>query len=67
MLFGTLFTLTFTSFPLTYALWVGIFTFVHAEAIFSILKKASLIKTNDDQVDTDTPNNEENVGDPGEG
>lgn len=51
MIIGTLFALTFTSFSLTYSLWVGLFTFVHAEAIFSVLKKASSVNNTGNEVD----------------
>ena len=37
--------LTFTEYTLKYAIWVGVFTFVGAEAIFNLLKKTTNIKT----------------------
>ena len=46
MLIGTLFSLTFVKLNINYSLWVGLFTFVHAEAIFNVLKKTDLIKNN---------------------
>lgn len=62
MLIGTLFTLTFTNFSLTYSLWVGIFTFVHAEAIFNVLKKAETIKVNTDNNENNNDTNEDDLG-----
>ena len=53
MIIGTLFSLTFTEFSISYSLWVGLFTFVHAEAIFNVLKKASSLKQNEDQSEVD--------------
>ena len=71
MLFGYFFTVTFTSFTYEYALWVGIFTFVHAEAIFSVVKKASNISINNNNKNNSeqsTPAvNNENEDDLGEG
>jgi len=61
ILIGTLFTLTFTSFELNYAFWVGLFTFVHAEAIFNVLKKASNIQ-NDNSNDSKDNENEDDLG-----
>ena len=60
MIIGTLFALTFTDSSLSYSLWVGLFTFVHAEAIFNVLKKASSMKNNSES-------NQGNEVDPGEG
>ncbi len=45
LLLGTFFTITFTNFPFKYALWVGVFSFVEAEALFNILKKTLNLKT----------------------
>ena len=60
MLFGIFFTKTFTNFNLTYAFWVGIFTFVHAEAIFNVLKKISGNKNNqENQIEKE---NEDDLG-----
>lgn len=61
MIIGTLFTLTFTNFEFKYSLWVGLFTFVHAEAIFNILKKSSSIQANNNTQSSEVD------GDPGEG
>lgn len=45
LLIGTSFALTFTNYVFKYAIWVGVFTFVGAEAIFNLLKKTTNIKT----------------------
>ena len=45
LLIGTSFALTFTEYTLKYVIWVGVFTFVGAEAIFNLLKKTTNIKT----------------------
>ena len=63
MLIGTLFTLTFTNFSLNYALWVGLFTFVHAEAIFNVVKKVANVQSNN----SNNIDNNENEDDLGEG
>ena len=45
VILGTFFTLSFTEFPFKYAIWVGVFSFVEAEALFNILKKTLNLKT----------------------
>ena len=61
IIIGTLFCLTFTKFSLSYSLWVGLFTFVHAEAIFNVLKKAETIKTNTN-IETNQKDSEDDLG-----
>lgn len=62
MVFGMLFTLTFSNFPLIYALWVGLFTFVGAEAIYTAVKKTLNLKTFTSVTENTTTTDEEGDG-----
>lgn len=45
MVIGTIFSLSFCNLNLKYALWVGFFTFIGAEAIYRVLREKFNIKS----------------------
>ncbi len=65
MALGILFSITFYNLSLVYSLWVGLFTFVGAEAIYKVLKDVLKLKTISDlqnETPTDPVNETEGEG-----